>query len=125
MPGRSRRRDAFGVLKSNALVRSPTTARRHGVMLDSIRSGRCWREPGLEEADQRRVVEQLRVDPAARVHGETTIIGTRMPSPYGPGGMAGVAGEDLVGRRHGGQALRPGCGGVGGTRWSKKPPSSS
>ena len=34
-------RDVFGVLKSNAVVRSPTTARRHGVMLVSIRS-RWW-----------------------------------------------------------------------------------
>src|SRR5262245_34178524 len=58
------------------------------------------------------------------LHGDTTIIGTRMPKPYGPVGAPGrpakislmVLTVDLP---------CPANGGVGGTMWSKKPPSSS
>jgi hypothetical protein len=38
VPGNAIRGDASGVLKSNAVMRSPTMARRHGVMFDSTRS---------------------------------------------------------------------------------------
>src|SRR5690348_5082688 len=54
-----------------------------------------------------------------RVHGETTIVGTRIPRPYGPVGWFALPGKiSLVI----GTVDSPG---VGGTRWSKKPPSSS
>jgi len=82
--GKAIRGDAFGVLKSNAVVRSPTTARRHGVMFDSTRSGWRW----AKRASRKRIIDvwsnSCELTQPPRLHGDTTIIGTRIPRPYGP-----------------------------------------
>src|SRR5262249_62131370 len=100
-------------------------ARRHGGILDSARSGR----PAPNRASRNLISEvwsnSCELTQPPLLHGETTIIGTRTPRPYGPAGWLASPGKiSLVV----GTVDRP-CarvwGGVGGTRWSKKPPSSS
>jgi hypothetical protein len=77
---------ALGVLKLNALVRSPTTARRHGVMLASTMSV----SPCAKRASRKRINEvwssSCELTQPPLVHGETMSIGTRIPRPYGPAG---------------------------------------
>jgi hypothetical protein len=71
----------LGVAKSNADVRSPQIARRHAVMLVSIKSGR----PAAKRRSMNRMSEvwsnvSEQTQPPL-LHGETTIIGTRTPRP--------------------------------------------
>src|SRR5262245_46611699 len=84
--GSSTIRHPFGFSKSNALVRSPTTARLHGVMLVSTRSGcsSANRDSMNLMSDVWSQTCELTQPPL--LHGEMTIIGTRIPSPYGPVG---------------------------------------
>jgi hypothetical protein len=72
--------------KLKAETRSPQTTRRHGVMLVSFRFG--WPRP--KRCSTKRISDvwsntSEQTQPP-RVHGETTIIGTRWPRPYGPAG---------------------------------------
>ena len=52
---------------------------RHGVMFYSF--SRDGTETPLDEADQRCMVKDLRIDPSTLLQGEMTSIGTRMPRP--------------------------------------------
>jgi hypothetical protein len=53
------------------------------------------------------------------------IIGTRTPRPYGPAGWSGEPGKISFVTATVDRPSARVAGGVGGTRWSKKPPSSS
>src|ERR1700760_904163 len=111
---------AFGDLKLKADVRSPVTARRHGVIFVSLtpnRFSRNW------ISDVWSNTSEFTHPPL--LHGEITIIGTRAPNPYGPLGYSELPGKisSVIGT-----VDRPcSCvwGGVGGTTWSKKPSFSS
>ena len=87
--------------KSNAEVRSPQTARRHGVMLGSSTPNRASMKRISEVWSN--VSEQTQ---PPVLHGETTSSGTRTPRPYGPTtpseppGVPGRAVEQLVVERH-------------------------
>ena len=123
---RQRNPRALGVAKSNAEVRSPQTARRHGVMFVSIRSGVLAAEALLDEADQRGVVEHLRVDPAALAPRRDDDHRHAHAQAVGAGGVARRCRRRS--RWWSSTVDRPcarDCGGVGGTMWSKKPSFSS
>src|SRR5262249_44100859 len=99
-----------------------------GVMLDSIRSAL---RPA-NRVSRKRIKEvwsnNCEFTQPPLVHGETMIIGTRIPTPYGPAGGSAARGKISlgVGAVHRRSARVDGRGGgVGGTRWSNKPPSSS
>ena len=62
--------------KSNAEVRSPQTARRHGVMFGSCTPKRFSMNRMIEVWSK--VSEQTQ---PPVLHGEITVIGTRMPRP--------------------------------------------
>jgi hypothetical protein len=66
----------FGVLKSNADVRSPQTARRHGEMFGSATPNRASTKRMTEVWSKTWEFTQ-----PPRLHGEMTIIGTRGPRP--------------------------------------------
>jgi hypothetical protein len=65
--------------KSNAAVRSPQIARRHGEMFGSCTPKRFSMNCTIEVWSKTSEQTQPPV-----LHGDTTIIGTRCPSPYGP-----------------------------------------
>ncbi len=76
---------AFGLRKLKAEVRSPNTARRHGLMFDSCTPKRCSRKRSTEVWSN---TCELTQPPA--LHGDTTNIGTRGPAPYDrPSGLSG------------------------------------
>src|SRR5882757_5495167 len=91
--------------KSNALVRSPQTARRHGEMFGSCTPVQRSRKRITEVWS---ATSEFTQPPL--LHGETIVIGTRGPSPIGSPwtNSNGVFG-----------------GGIGGSTWSKKPSFSS
>src|SRR5262245_14431405 len=102
-------------MKSNAVVRSPATARRHAVMLLSRRSGLA----PAKRASRKRINDvwsnscELTQPPFG--HGEITIIGTRIPNPYGALTWSASPGKIsfVVGMLESPGA--PAKGGVGGT----------
>jgi hypothetical protein len=65
-------------VKSNAEVRSPHTARRHALMLGSRTPKRRSRKRRTEVWSNSS--EQTK---PPRLHGETSMVGVRMPSPMG------------------------------------------
>jgi hypothetical protein len=71
---------ASGLRKSKVDVRSPTTARRQGVMFGSTTPKRCSmnRMSAVWSKSSESTQPPL-------LHGETTILGTRKPRPIGPG----------------------------------------
>src|SRR5262245_10872938 len=109
----------FGRRKLNGQVRSPSTARRHGLMLGSMAPKRASRK---RMSDVWSNASELTQPP--RLHGETTIIGTRGPGPYTfpsewrsvPSGTVLAPASAPVGSSDGGH---------GGGMWSKKPSFSS
>ncbi|MNK91511.1 hypothetical protein D3C87_1116090 [compost metagenome] len=66
----------FGVLKLNAEVRSPQTARRNGLILGSCTPKRVSRKRSTEVWSNTCELTQ-----PPRLHGEITNIGTRGPGP--------------------------------------------
>ncbi len=112
--------------KSNAEVRSPQTARRHGVMFGSSTPNRASMKRISEVASN--TSEQTH---PPLVHGETTSNGTRTPRPYGPmtpfvppGVPAVPPNSSLSSGTVDWPASAPTLG-YGPTRWSKKPSFSS
>src|SRR5437879_6530634 len=112
--------DGSGFLKLNALVRSPTVARRHADKLGTSTPKRVSRNRSTEvwskSADD--------TNPPL-LNGEITSIGTRKPNPMGPrmGGLPITVGSGTAGA----VTYSPGVpgGAVTGATWSKKPPFSS
>ncbi len=78
MDGRAESAESSGVAKSNTLVRSPVTARRHGLMFGSATPKRASSSRSTEVWSNTCESTQ-----PPRVHGETTVIGTRTPRPTG------------------------------------------
>ncbi|MCY1243626.1 hypothetical protein D9M72_566500 [compost metagenome] len=69
---------SFGVRKSKTEVRSPATARCHGLIAGTVMPKRCSRKRPIEVWSNTCELIQ-----PPRVHGEITYIGTRGPNPYG------------------------------------------
>ncbi|MNV49144.1 hypothetical protein D3C71_1410880 [compost metagenome] len=67
---------SLGVAKLKAEVRSPSTARRHGLMLSSGTPKRASRKRSTEVWSKAWELTQ-----PPRLHGDTTYIGTRGPGP--------------------------------------------
>ena len=59
------------------------------------------------------------------LHGEITVIGTRMPESVGPAASPSLAVVELVVEPHRRRPARAPTLGYGGTTWSKKPSFSS
>src|SRR6266851_9872434 len=82
--------DRSGTAKLNALVRSPTVARRHALKLGTSAPNRASRNRNIE-------VWSNRSDDTKppRLNGEMTSIGTRTPNPMGPkmGGLPTCVGS--------------------------------
>src|SRR3954452_13530204 len=107
--------DPSGVMFS-VIVTSPVIARRHLVRLGPSAPKRVSMKRSVEvwsnTSDETR---------PPRANGETTIVGTRKPSPIGPRIPSASGGSEEIVKN---SPSVPG-GGVGGGTWSKKPPCSS
>ncbi len=101
-------------VKSNTDIRSPVTARRQGLMVGSG-------TPNTREQNRRTEVWSKTSEQTypPRVQGETTIMGTRKPSPMGFPELISPAVETVD------SPSASEVGGTGGGTWSKKPPFSS
>src|ERR1700759_4661913 len=100
-------RDSFGVAKSNAEVRSPTTARRQGEMLGSCTPKRF---------SMKRITDvwskSCELTNPPLLQGEMAMKGTRIPNPIGPFGAVVVTSSFSMLTVEAPLALL--CGGVGG-----------
>ena len=111
--------------KSKAEVKSPATARRHGVMFDSIKPGRC----SPKRRSRKRISEvwsktsELTQPPL--LQGEMISMGTRTPRPYGPNTWLLSPGNTSLAVLMVERPRARDSGGVGGSIWSKKPSFSS
>ncbi len=77
LPASTGSTSVLGVAKLKALVRSPHTARRNGLMLSSFTPKRASTKRSTEVWSNTCELTQ-----PPRLHGEITYIGTRMPGPY-------------------------------------------
>src|SRR5579884_714634 len=110
----------LGALKSNAEVRSPQTARRHGVMFGSSTPKRCSINRTIEVWSK---TSEFTHPPL--LHGEITLMGTRTPSSYGPLGCLACPGNISCDISNVERACSGESGAVGVTIWSKEPSFSS
>src|SRR5579863_82478 len=86
--------DRSGAAKLNALVRSPTVARRHALKLGTSAPNRVSRNRKIEVWSNRSDETK-----PPRLNGERISIGTRKPSPMGPsmGGLPTTVGSGTAG----------------------------
>src|SRR5579864_135843 len=110
--------DWFGAAKLNALVISPTAARRHALKFGTSAPKRVSKKRSTD-------VWSNKSDDTKppRLNGERISMGTRKPRPIGPL-MAPVSAGFTTG---GAVMYSPGVpgGAVAGATWSKNPPFSS
>src|SRR5580704_973775 len=112
--------EGSGFLKLNALVKSPTVARRQALRLGTSAPKRVSRNRNTEVWSKRSEDTKPPL-----LNGEMSNVGTRKPSPIGPviAGLPTTVGSGTAGA----VTYSPGvpAGAVTGGRWSKKPPFSS